>query len=262
MSHSPQNPSFFDTIQVYFLEVTGRGIMFGGRDLELLSQWRDEGASAKVICRGIKEAVDSKEDGDPPRNIYACRGYIEAAIEGARERSAGAHGGHAAPAPSSGETQSGETQSSQTQPSQTQPSQTRPAQTSTSSGQTSDSKSSGNAYTSLFEEALTNIERAGKKCDAEELRKVYREAWRELKALADATEVDDPFSELAAIEDALVDGYFRALDRAEQDRIEDAISEQNRADLAIMSPEARREHLAARRRRLLIRDYDFVPLID
>ena len=122
--------------------------------------------------------------------------------------------------------------------------------------------STGNAYTSLFEDALTNIERAGKNCDKEDLRQVYRQAWRELRALADASDVDDPFSELAAVEDALVDGYFRALDRAEQDRIEDAISEQNRTDLAVMSPEARREHLAARRRRLLIREYGFVPLID
>ncbi|QDG52433.1 hypothetical protein FIV42_17305 [Persicimonas caeni] len=247
MSHSPQNPSFFDTIQVYFLEVTGRGIMFGGRDLELLSQWRDEGASAKVICRGIKEAIDSMGEEDPPRNIYACRGHIEAAIESARDRSAGAHGGYAPPSQTS-------------RPSgANHPSQSNPPSESTDQAPT---QSSGNAYSSLFEEALANIERAGKNCDQEQIRQVYREAWREIKTLVDASQVDDPFSELAAIEDALVDGYFRALDRAEQDRIEDAISEQNRVDLAIMSPEARREHLAARRRKLLIREYGFVPLID
>lgn len=231
MSHSPQNPGYFDTIQVYFLEVTGRGIMFSGRDLELLSRWRDEGATATVICRGIKEALSNMDDDDPPRGIWACQGWIEAEIERAREISTGGHTDGSASA----------TRAAAAEP---------------------EPEADGNAYKGLFEEALSNVEKAGRTCDEEPVKEVYREAWRELRTLADASSVDDPFSELAAIEDALVDGYFRALDRAEQERIEDAISEQNRADLAIMSPEARREHLAARRRRLLIREYGFVPLID
>jgi hypothetical protein len=228
MRHYPKNPGYFDTIHFYFLEVTGKGILFSGRDLELLSRWRDEGATATVICRGINEAVTNMDDDDPPRGVYACQGWIEAEIERAREMATGGHiGRQASPDPSP--------------PEQDQ---------------------STSAYADLFEEALANIERGGKSCDAEDLRQVYRQAWKELKVLVDGAGIDDPFSELAAIEDALVDGYFRALDRLDQDRIEDAISEQNRADLAIMSAEAREEHLAARRRKLLIRDYGLTPLIE
>ncbi|MFW5967289.1 MAG: hypothetical protein ACOCV2_07210 [Persicimonas sp.] len=227
MSHAPDNPGYFDTIQMYFLEATGRGIMFGGRDLELLSRWRDEGASASIVCRGIERAIESMPDDDPPRDVYACRAWVEAELESARERSAGAR-----------TDESASPRSEENHPRQ-------PA-----------------IQTSIFEEALANVERAGKACDDESRRRVYREAWRELNDLVEGGAVDDPFAELAAIEDALVDGYLRALDRAERERIEEAIADKNRADLAIMSPEARREHLAARRRRLLIEEYDMVPLIE
>jgi hypothetical protein len=240
MSHAPKNPGYFDTIQFYFLEVTGKGIMFSARDMELLRQWRDEGATATVICRGIKEAISNMDDDDPPRGVYACQGWIEAEIERAREMATGGHAGRKAHSAGASE------QAQQEQRDQ----------------QDHQNQNTSNAYADLFEEALANIERGGKAAGAEELRQVYRQAWRELKVLVEGSGVDDPFSELAAIEDAMVDGYFRALDRQEQDRIEDAISEQNRADLAIMSPEAREEHLAARRRKVLIRDYGLTPLIE
>jgi hypothetical protein len=239
MSHAPKNPGYFDTIQFYFLEVTGTGFMFSGRDLELLSRWRDEGATATVICRGIKEAVASMDDDDdPPRGIWPCQGWIESEIERAREM---ATGGHAHREANQHEASPGETK----EESRAEPS--------------ADAESS--AYADLFEEALANIERGGKTCEAEALREVYRKAWKELKVLVAGAGVDDPFAELAAIEDALVDGYFRALDRHVQNRIEDAISEQNRADLAIMSPEAREEHLTARRRKLLVREYGLTTLV-
>lgn len=247
MSYAPKNPGYFDTIQFYFLEVTGKGIMFSGRDMELLRQWRDEGATATVICRGIKEAISNMDDDDPPRGVYACQGWIEAEIERAREMATGGHGGRQPQSGSAG--QSGARAHHDQQGASEQDRSEQDQQTS-------------GAYDELFDEALSNIERGGKTCEAEELRQVYRQAWRELKVLVEGAGVDDPFSELAAIEDALVDGYFRALDRQVQDRIEDAISEQNRADLAIMSPEAREEHLAARRRKLLIRDYGLTPLIE
>lgn len=232
MSYAPEQLGYFDTIQVYFLEVTGRGIMFSGRDLELLSRWRSEGASAKTICRGIQEAVASMSDDDPPRGIHACSPWIEAQLESQRERGVGGRANQSGP--------------------------TSEASTSSEASSTDAS----NAYRSLFEEALANIERGGRAADSEEQRRVYREAWKSVKTLIDASQVDDPFSELAAVEDALVEGYYRALERAEQSRIEEAITAENRADLAIMSPEARREHLAARRRRFLIKKYGLVPLID
>ncbi len=234
MSHAPQNLGYFETIQMFFLEVTGRGIMFTGRDLEALSRWRAEGATTKMVCLGIEEAVASMPDEDPPRDIFACRAWVEAQIESARERSTGGHAG------------AGKAE------------QSPPEQVEQSEYIEQADDGTGN----LFDEALSNIERAGRQCDDERRRQVYRKAWRKVRELVEASGVDDPFAELAAIEDALVDAYFRALDRAEQDRIEDAISEQNRADLAIMSPEARQEHLAARRRRLLIQEYGLAPLID
>ncbi|MFP4599915.1 MAG: hypothetical protein ACLFVJ_16775 [Persicimonas sp.] len=231
MSHAPQNLGYFETIQMYFLEVTGRGIMFTGRDLEALSRWRAEGASTKTVCLGIEQAVASMPDDDPPRDIFACRAWVEAQLDGARERSTGEHADVGKP-------------------------ERPPAE------QANHTENADDGTASLFDEALSNIERAGRDCDDERRRQVYRNAWRDVRELVEDSSVDDPFAELAAIEDALVDAYFRALDRAEQDRIEDAISEQNRADLAIMSPEARQEHLAARRRRLLIQEYGLAPLID
>jgi hypothetical protein len=229
----PNDPKlgYFEAIQVYFLDVTGRGIMFSGRDLQLLCRWRAQGASAKMICRGIDEAVRSMDPDDPPRDIWACQAWIEAEIERAADLSTGAH-------------QDGQ-----------------PAGPAAAPKQEADEQPAGGEH-SLLEEALDNIEQAGRDCDDERRRKVYRQAWRQVRELVEASAVEDPYAQLAAIEDALVDAYFGALDRTEQERIEEAIGEQNRADLALMSPEARQEHLAARRRRLLIRQYGLAPLID
>ncbi len=249
MSHSPPNAGFFDTIQVFFLEETGRHLMFSARDMALLTAWRDKGVSAAIICRGIKEALSTMGDDDPPRGLYQCERWIEEAIEQAKALAAG---GRAPEAPTGG---------AGARP-QRSPRPSSPAGL-PRGGEVEQPEASAQTDPNrpLLEQALANVERAGRACDDEARRAAYREAWSAIKALIDSP-VDDPFSELAAIEDALVDGYFRALDHVEQDRIEEAITAQNRADLAIMSPEARREHLAARRRRLMMRDYGLAPIIE
>lgn len=79
MSDSPpQKRAFFDTVQDYFLERTGRGLVLSSRDLELLLGWRNHGASSAVVCQGIDEAVSSLNKG--PRDLHACKAYIEPKI--------------------------------------------------------------------------------------------------------------------------------------------------------------------------------------
>lgn len=79
MSHSATDKrAFFDTVQDYFLERTGRGLVLSSRDLELLLDWRNHGASAAAVCQGIDEAVSSLNKS--PRDLHACRSYIEPKI--------------------------------------------------------------------------------------------------------------------------------------------------------------------------------------
>ncbi len=66
---------YFDAIQAYFLELTGRGAVLSGRDVRLLVDWRDRGADVAQICKGLEQAV--RELHQPPRDIFACRYYVE-----------------------------------------------------------------------------------------------------------------------------------------------------------------------------------------
>ena len=77
---------FFDIIQAYFTKLTGRFIMFGGRDMALLMNWRDQGATAAAICRGIRDAVMHMREERPPRSLYNCREYIEPHVLRTRSR--------------------------------------------------------------------------------------------------------------------------------------------------------------------------------
>lgn len=77
---------FHDIIQAYFVRLTGKFVMFSGRDMALLEDWRGQGASAASVCRGIRDAVRWMHNMDPPRDLYNCRTYIEPHIERARSR--------------------------------------------------------------------------------------------------------------------------------------------------------------------------------
>ncbi len=81
--------NFLETVQVYFLEVTGRGVVLGSRDAELLQTWRAEGATAAVVCQGIDDAIRAR--GELPRSIAGCRKWIEPRVEAARAMRTGGH---------------------------------------------------------------------------------------------------------------------------------------------------------------------------
>lgn len=87
----PGQTGFFEAVQVYFTEATGRVSVFGARDRALLEQWRDEGRPARVICRGIREAVVSYGKDDPPRSLVQCEGFIDEQWQQFQQRDIGAH---------------------------------------------------------------------------------------------------------------------------------------------------------------------------
>lgn len=212
---------FYDAIQLFFMELTGRAMMFSGRDLELLSRWRSEGASVVVICRGLEDAVKGMDRSDPPRNIYGCRHYIEPRVEQARKNAIGRHEEAVVDEERRGNEQKAE-------------------------------------EPEVVSAALAEVERAGKAVCSEPLRAVYREAWRKLRDLG---EVSGPetYEALATIEQGLAEGYFEALAAADRAAIEERIAREL-VGMAQMSAEARREHLLARRRLYLIRDYGMASL--
>jgi hypothetical protein len=79
--------NFLETVQVYFLEVTGKGVVLGSRDAELLQAWRAEGATAAAVCQGIDDAVRARAE--LPRSIAGCRKWIEPRVEASRALATG-----------------------------------------------------------------------------------------------------------------------------------------------------------------------------
>jgi hypothetical protein len=75
---------YFETVQAYFLELTGKGLVLSSRDIEALSAWQAQGATAATICKGIERAVAAKAS--KPRDIWACRAWIEPLVEISRAR--------------------------------------------------------------------------------------------------------------------------------------------------------------------------------
>lgn len=281
MSYSPPDAGFFDTIQIYFLELTGRAVLFSGRDMELLCQWREQGATAALICRGIQQAVASMQEGQSPRGIHGCQRWVEEELAHSRERAAGGHTdepavGHAPVGPQESPRPAGDSAPHMTPhtipnttPGTVATSAAPPAQSAqpgqplqVASAESTAQSEPMNPYQDFLEDILARIQSAGQACTEDPLRKVYRDAWRATRELLRQHSLHDPYSALASIEDALADGYFRALDQRQQAQIAEALAEENRAALAMMSPDARREHLAARRRSLLVREHGLMRLLD
>jgi len=75
---------YFETIQAFFLELTGKGLVLSSRDIETLKKWADQGASAATVCVGIERAIDALAE--KPRDIWACRAWIEPLVAVARTR--------------------------------------------------------------------------------------------------------------------------------------------------------------------------------
>ena len=224
MSYLPSTEAgFYEAIQVYFTEITGRAALFGARDQVLLKAWKEEGRPAQVVCRGIREAAASLGENKQLRSLAQCESHVDDQWERAREQKVGAHG---ASSPESKE--------------ETQPTPSRGG---------------------LFEEAREAIEKAGKKTDEDRWREAYRRAWRVMKTLKDERGRFS-FDEVEAVDQALVQAYLEALNEEEQQVIESALASVSAGLVQGMSPVARREHLHIRRKRVLIREYGLLDLIE
>ncbi len=81
---------FYDIVQAYFVQATGRFVMFSGRDVALLHSWKEQGATAAAVCRGIRDAVRQLDREDPPRSVYNIRKFILPYIERTAKRAVGA----------------------------------------------------------------------------------------------------------------------------------------------------------------------------
>lgn len=232
MSYLPSTEAgFYEAIQVYFTEITGRAALFGARDQVLLKAWKEEGRPAQVVCRGIREAAASLGEKKHLRSLGQCESFVDDQWERAREQNVGAHG-------------------SSTGAAAGQESQSRP-----------ESPPAAESGGGLFEEARRAIESAGKKTEEGRWREAYRQAWRVMKTLHDERGRFS-FEEVEVVDQALVQAYLEALDDEEHQVIESAMASVSAGLVRGMSPVARREHLHIRRKRVLIREYGLLDLIE
>jgi hypothetical protein len=222
---------FHDIIQAYWVRLTGKFVMFSGRDMALLEDWRSQGATAASVCRGIRDAVMWMHQQDPPRDLYNCRTYIEPHVERARSRTIlGAEGVSVLDYAREIEKQrvaDGERR---------QP----PA----------------------LERALDIIERAGASCKRDELRTIYRHAWYHVRGLGADLDLDEQYRALLELEEMIAEQFFELLPEPVRKKIEIEIVQEATSLGLRMSEDGWVHHIAARRRFLLARDHGLISLLD
>lgn len=222
---------FHDIIQAYWVRLTGKFVMFSGRDMALLEDWRSQGATAASVCRGIRDAVMWMHQQDPPRDLYNCRTYIEPHVERARSRTIlGAEGVSVLDYAREIEKQrvaDGERR---------QP----PA----------------------LERALDIIERAGASCKRDELRTIYRHAWYHVRGLGSDLDLDEQYRALLELEEMIAEQFFELLPEPVRKKIEIEIVQEATSLGLRMSEDGWVHHIAARRRFLLARDHGLISLLD
>ncbi len=227
----PKQAGFSEAVQVYFTEATGKMMVFGARDRDLLNQWREQGRPARLVCRGIRKAVESYGRDDPPRRLAQCEPFVDDLWEQFQQRDVGAHN--------------------------------RP-QSDTDSDEAGDepgvSTTDQKQPSGLYQRVRRAIERAGKSADEERWRQAYRRAWRELDEEATADQFS--FQQLEAVDEALVDAYLDALDDEERRIVEEALGSTSSGLLKQMSPAAKRQHMLMKRKRALVEQFGLVDLFD
>lgn len=234
--------SFYDIIQAYFTQMTGRFVMFSGRDMALLHRWRQQGATPASVCRGIREAVLHMTK-EPPRSIYNCRVFIEPHVERARQRLI-----------DDGQDQEGEDEDDTLNHAMHQPraEQARREPVASRSG--------------VLRGALSVLEAAGRQCQDEAVRALYREMWYRVRSLHErelTASVEAQYEQLLRLEEELAESYYAALGLAEQRQIDELLG-QEEAELGLsvrMSPDAWSRHRTARKNRVLARDYGMISLL-
>lgn len=235
--------SFYDIIQAYFTQMTGRFVMFSGRDMALLHRWRQQGATPASICRGIREAVLHMTK-EPPRSIYNCRVFIEPHVERARQRLI----------------DDGALDSAQ-ELSELEAMSSAPSQRAELARREPSTSRSG-----VLRGALSVLEAAGRQCQDEAVRALYREMWYRVRSLHERevlASVEAQYEQLLRLEEELAESYYAALGLAEQRQIDDLLG-QEEAELGLsvrMSPDAWSRHRIARKNRVLARDYGMISLL-
>lgn len=231
---------FFDIIQAYFTKLTGRFMMFSGRDMDLLEQWRAQGATAVAICRGIRDAVMHMDQRKPPRDLYNCRDFIEPYVARARMRSGEL-------SEFSSEAIFGVASLSDVP--------LKPAPGASLSG-------SRRKPLNPAQRALLRVECAGQRCERAEVRALYREVWYGVKDATKHVSVEEQYGALLELEELLADAYFEALSGGNRAQIERRLVEEVHSMGLRMSEEAWVCHKSARRRFLMVREYGLVSLLD
>ena len=229
---------FHDIIQAYFTRLTGRLVIFSGRDMALLERWRSEGATAVAICRGVRDAVMHLDQSKPPRDVHTCRDFIEPYIARARQR------GARAPSEFSSEAVFGVASLSVEAPDEERDA----------------SRALSERRVSVALQALCRIERAGHLSERAEVRALYREAWYVARGAALLGSAEEQYGALLELEEQLCEAYFEALDARARARLERRVISEVQANGLRMSEEAWRAHKAARRRHLLMSEHGLISL--
>jgi hypothetical protein len=233
---------FHDIVQAYFTQVTGRLVMFSGRDIALMQQWRARGATAANICCGVRDAVLSMEEGaDPPRSLYNCKAYIEPYVLRATERMVGDAEQAAqivqAVLPVTARSLEREREQEQVR--------------------------YAAHVRKRLRHALGAVERAGHKLKDEALRQVYREVWYQLRAMQKVDIAQQPqiLAELELLDERLAERWYAALDESVRERVDARVREEGAQLMRRLSPEAWQRWCLMRRRRVL-EELGLVSLVD
>lgn len=240
----PSQTGYYDAIQVFFTEATGRVALFNARDQELLSRWNQEGRSAQLICRGIREAVLAMREESPPRSLRDCERYIDQEWEASKERTVGV-----SPGSSLGrnvrrmEHQGGKSLRSAVP------------------GSDSSVSDSTKSADSLSDGVAAALQEGGKKEAAEHLKEAYRLVWKEMRLLQErgrSLQIED----VEYLDRLLVEHFFGRLEEDEQKEIDRSIDAASQGLLRAMSPRAREEHMLARRKKWLKENRSLLDLVE
>ncbi|MBM4318381.1 MAG: hypothetical protein FJ125_00100 [Deltaproteobacteria bacterium] len=91
---SPGELTFIQLVGQYFLAQKGRGLQLSAADLALVRSWEEQGAPARVVCAGIKEAFEAYRrvhgpEARTPGSLAYCRKAVERALRSWREARVG-----------------------------------------------------------------------------------------------------------------------------------------------------------------------------
>jgi hypothetical protein len=81
MSLLPEDASYLEHVQAYFLAFRGDGVSLSPLDAALLSDWKQRGIPPQIVCRGIRKAAEAllrtETPGSRLRTLRACRATVE-----------------------------------------------------------------------------------------------------------------------------------------------------------------------------------------